>query len=182
MIFTVAVGAAVFYSAKTGMYPVAIVNGKIILARELKGISAAAYNFYARASETYGGRKLEEADTYKLSAEIGRAALDKLVEHELISGELRRRLPKTYAASVERKLELSKRLNLQAAASGIYGLKMDDFVGSVLEPQAAQEVLSDDLKSHGGDFNVWLQEAKKQAKVIIFSASYKWVNGSVEAR
>lgn len=155
-----------YYLIHGGLYPVAIVNGSPIWARDLiiqRGAAIVYYQNALRVSFPEGSKDLTE---------IRRAALDKLIENVLIYKELRNRVGAELGGLVDRKMPVFK-----DSVAAIYGLTPAKFKELVLEPQARRELLEGRLFLDKESLGDWLWQARKKANVIILSSRLGW-NGS----
>ncbi len=160
-------GVAVFSVTEGGLYPVAVVNGGFIMARDFDKMAQSAEFFYSRALDTYNKGKVEGEQSENLRREVEKATLDKLIERKLIAVELKSRLAERAEVSVDKKLLTVENQNLEGAARDLYGLSIADFREMVLRPEAEREVLRDIFRSENVSFESWLEAAKSGASTIV---------------
>lgn len=177
------IGVTSFLAARNGFYPVAIVNFKVITARELNKNYDAAYHYFQNAL-IFNGRNPQTLEDPKAKLEIHRGALEKLIADELIYSELVRRLRKSDFDSVannkiDQYLKSISEKDLQTAALNLYGLTRDEFRARVLLPQAYQEVLRGRMELNNENFDQWLNDAKIRASVVILSPNLEWQDGGM---
>ncbi len=170
----VSLGIGVFFITRLGLYPVAFVNWRPIMARDFRTMADSAFSFYLRAIDTYKRGSFTDADAAKLYAEIQRATLDKLIEGELLSNELDLRFGGRGVTEVDKKLLSIENGKLEAAASALYGLTDEEFKKMVLEPQAKREILAEEFKGKNEDFSVWLLDQKRKADIYVLIPGLVW--------
>lgn len=180
IVIVVAFAAFFLYAAK--LYPIAIVNGRIIGVKE--------YNSSLSVSESYLSRLLEansanmnESDKQTFLKEMRKSALKNLVEEQLIKEYLEKNMDKKELQSVVRNkindvLE-EKDENFTDGVSTLYGLNMADFINLILYPKAEREIIEGKFFLAEQDFSVWFNKAKKEAKVSIFIPEFVWKDGGV---
>lgn len=152
---------------RDGLYPVALVNFKVITDRALD-------NSFKAAMAYYGKLKKPEMSQEEFEKEIKRATLDKIIEYKII-------LENVNPADVESQLAslITENKDLERGVLLAYGLSMKDFLNLVLRPQAALEILNRFLKNKNENPDEWLKAKKKLAKVFIFK-KFRWNGQSVE--
>ncbi|MEK7174121.1 MAG: hypothetical protein AAB759_00460 [Patescibacteria group bacterium] len=163
-----------------GKYPVAIVNGKILLASRFDNNYRAASVYIDNLAKSFEGQK--EAMRRPTPAELEAGVLDQLVTAMLVEEAARREAGGDLSALVERKiggLEITD--EVKRGAETLYGMSFADFRAEVLVPQAERDILSGRLYLKGQDVDTWLAGARRDAKVSIFSSRLKWADGKVVA-
>ena len=70
--------------------------------------------------------------------------------------------------------------NIEEAAQKIYGLEFEDFKKIILMPEAYREILEGRMFLNQEDFKKWLDEARTNARVLIFSPRLQWKENSVK--
>ena len=182
LIILVAIGAAVFFTTNKGLYPVAIVDSKIIFAKDFRKVTESAFVFYSTAMEVYKKQELSDEDGEKLFNEIRRATLEKLIEQSIVGRELNSRLGGGVRALIDNRLKSVENDKLEEMAPRLYGLSAEEFKNMVLAPDAAAELLAKDFKSKNEDYTAWLSNAKKNASVTVLVSGVKWVEDRVEIK
>lgn len=177
-------GVGSYVLVKNDYYPVAVVNWKLVTARQLERDFNAAYRYFERALATYGSdsKRLASAEARK---EIWRAALDKIIVDILIREELNRRISSSeYQLVANRKIDqfLENNQNVSEAAQTLYGLAIADFRSRLLLPQAYREILEGRMTLNGERFDEWLNKSRRQAKVIILTPDLQWQDDQVKLR
>ena len=160
-------GLSSFYIVHYGFYPIAIINGEIVLARDYYQIVNSGYIFYTSALATYQKVKLNVSDANKLYQDIAKASFDKLIEQKLIDQEFLLRKGVFGGALVDKTLFKVKNDNLKEPVAKLYGLSMVDFRKIILEPQAKRELLIEDFKARKENFNDWLNSTKANVDLRI---------------
>lgn len=170
--------AALFFF---GIYPIAMVNGQIITAKQFHIASAAASTYYENMLKTYGQGK-EDVKSIN-QAELESGILSGLIEDELIAEKLNTDLGKELPYVLNEKLgAVDNSADLKNAAATLYGMSWDDFKREILVSQAMRDILSEHLflkKEKGED---WLASAKKSASIILFSSKFGWDGSKVSER
>lgn len=180
------IGVTSFLAARNGFYPVAIVNFRVITARELNKNYDAAYRYFQNAL-IFNGRNPQALEDPKAKLEIHRGALEKLIADELIYSELVRRLRKSDFNAVannkiDQYLKNIPEQDLQTAALNLYGLTRDEFRARVLLPQAYQEILQGRVELSNDNFDQWFANTKTAASVIILNPNLEWQGGGVKIK
>ena len=160
-------GLSSFYIVHYGFYPIALINGEIVLARDYYQIVNSGYVFYTSALATYQKVKLSVPDANKLYQDIVKASFDKLIEQKLIDQEFSLRKGALVKDLVDKTLSSIKNGNLKEPVAKLYGLTMPEFKKIILEPQAKRELLIEDFKAHQENFNDWLSSAKANVNLRI---------------
>lgn len=167
----VGLGLIGYYFIHSGFYPVAFVNSSLVSARNFDEASASVMRYYSQTLKIEGNERLKQA-----RQEIRRATLDKLIENELIYNALDGKVGSNLSGLVENKIKNLKieSSNLKEAVSDLYGLSLERFKELVLEPEAWEELLTDELRSNKSDFNEWLKKERGEASIIILAPDLKW--------
>ena len=157
-------------------YPIAFVNWQLISFQTFKKDSATAIYYYQKTLETYNKNDLAVIHSSEVKQEIERAVLDKLIENILIHQELRKRLKNNELERMaENKIEeIIKGKDIEKKVKILYGLSLDEFKERILKPQARQEILASRLLLENKNFDEWLKDVKKQAKVDILLPGFEW--------
>ncbi len=176
------VGLGAYYLVHYGYYPVAVVNSQIITANRFEIEYAVAYNYYVRALSV---SKDTDPRTREFKKELRRAVLDNLLEQALVRQDLSSRVGKELNQIVQGKILNSQKLDpktLEETARVIYGLDLSEFESLVLVPQAQKEILQGRLFLEKKEYDQWLQDAKKNAKVFIVTPEFYWQDLTVKLR
>ena len=155
-------GLTAYYFVHNGYYPVAIVNSRMILARDFEREFNSALIYYQNALATYSDQKIDLTRVADFVLELRRATLDNLIEDVLISNELKGRL----GDSLEKVLAELPSFNESAAA--LYGLTPSEFKERVLVPQAHREFLESYLVKEKSNLQDWLGGSQGLAPLFIF--------------
>ncbi len=176
----VTLGLGVFYILHYKVYPIAIINGHIIVGAEFDSISNGALNFYTKVSDTYK-KEISSDVKEKLHTEIRRATMERLIEESLIKEELKRRFQeKTLKEYLNEKLNIDRQKIAQASA--LYGMSGNTIQKTLFEPAAAEELLRETLAKEQINFETWLSNAAQSALIIVLMPSLTWSGKSVELR
>ncbi|MDO8537121.1 MAG: hypothetical protein Q7R94_02655 [bacterium] len=168
-----AAGFTLIIVVSQGYYPIALVHNTLISARTFSLEYHAASLYYQNMVKTY--KPLLENDGELASIDLEAGALDQLIEDSLVRDGARLEVGSDLDNLVENKLsKYSDDVELEKAASVLYGLGKDNFWRMVLIPQATREVLAGRLFLRGEQIDDWLVSTKKSARVIIFSPQFKW--------
>jgi len=169
-----------------GWYPAAIVNGKFIGARSFGEAVASVNQYYEQALKTYAPETKEENKGIS-PTEVKRATLDKMIENELISHELKAMVGNEVPLLVQQKINALGTLSgaeFESAVKTLYGLTPARFRALVLEPQAREEILERKISAelNNSDFQTFLSDLRQKASVRILISDLYWENGKVVAR
>ncbi len=160
-----------------GFYPVALVNGSIISARELNKNISAFMEYGSKAQVVYGTSTLPEV---RVSAGD---ILNQLIETTLIRDGLIKELGSPlYKRLLDEKNKsyVGDRVFMTAAES-VYGLSAGDVVSEIIRPQAEKELLLAHLSLNQTNFPGWLLGEKKAADVRVFLSGVRWTGEVVES-
>ncbi|MBI4086190.1 MAG: SurA N-terminal domain-containing protein [Candidatus Liptonbacteria bacterium] len=164
-----------------GYYPIAAVNGRLISKRTFLKNYGAAAAYYQNVLKTYQQNSLTEKTAS--SDDIQRSVLTQLIENGIVEAGARKEAGADLNALVEEKIsQASKEPGFDKAVQTLYGMNLDDFKKEILAPQAERDILTGRLFLKGGNIDDWLRDAKKSAKVIIFSPQFRWNGDIVEMR
>lgn len=170
---------AAIYVVSSSRYPVAMVNGSPITAREVAVDYMAAQKYFDNLVKTYP----QNAPDRPAVSTLKLAVLNQLVEQALIAQGARQEAGSDLDALVQDKItKYASSGDLSRAASALYGLSENDFKNEVLIPQAESDVLSGRLFLQGKKLEDWLAQAKKDAQVVILSGNYAWDGQAVVAK
>lgn len=170
---TVLLGLAAFLAARAGYYPVALVNGEPLFAARLTRDyeSALVYSRKLEGAYRLAGAKVEMPTPLELQLEV----LNRLVDALLIHQAARQEIGGDLVAFVgERVAKYDGDMGLQRAAEGLYGMNYADFRREVLVPQAERDILAGRLFLKSQDVEAWLRDARRSARVSVFSKSFRW--------
>lgn len=168
-------GLAGYYLVQQGWYPLLIVNGDWIWARDFQREYAAVVNYY---------RQILPKFDKNILIELKRATLDDLVVDSLIYNELTRRLDSNLSAEIENKISaaLAGKDDLAAMVKQLYKMKFAEFKEIILRPQAQREILAANLLSENKKLEDWISNERKKASVVILSTEFSWNGQEVITR
>jgi len=174
------VGTLAYFLPDSKVVPVAMVDYNSISQSELKEMSDSAYAYTSNLLKTYGGND-EELRSPENRREIRRATLEQLIEDRLIQKELENRIGNDLDLIVKTKIEpFVNDQNIKEAASTLYGISFKDYQRIFLVPQAKRDILEGRLFIENSDLRTWLEMARKEAKVIIFTTEFAWNENGVK--
>ncbi|GEM_PF-610836 len=177
-----AAGVSAIFLVSQGYYPIALIQNSFVTARTFNEEYHAALLFYQNASKTYGS--LLSGSSTLTNTEIQASVMDKLVEGEIIRDGAEKEVGKDLLDElVEGKInKYADDADLTKAAAVLYGLDGKAFIADVLAPEATREVLDSRLVLKGEKMGDWLLQAKKSARVIIFSPQFSWDGVEVKSK
>ncbi len=156
-------------------YPVALVGGRVISARQFMENYAAAQAYYQNALRTYAAASSTVSFSELKDKDIEADVLNQLVEAVLVGDGAKQEAGGDLDLLVAGKIEkYDTDPKFQRAAEALYGLPFSDFKSDVLVPQAERDVLTGRLFLKGKKLDDWLRSAKRSARVIIFSPAFRW--------
>ncbi len=178
-----ACGVITYVVAHNNLYPIAIVNLRFITAHTMEKDFRAANRYFYNVLLTYGQKTdpnvLEQETSQK---EIRRAALEKLIIDILIYKEAQHRIGNTLNTLTDEMIRKNIDLaTISQAAEKLYGLTIEEFKSEILDSEARREILQNTMSTQKEDYNAWLKNAKRQAKVIILLPGFKWDGEKVVA-
>src|SRR3989338_11359268 len=156
-------GLTAYLFVHNGYYPVAIVDSRMILARDFEREFNSALIYYQNALATYSDQKIDLTRVADFVLELRRATLDNLIEDVLISNELKGRL----GDSLEKVL-VEKLPSFNESAAALYGLTPSEFKERVLVPQAHREFLESYLVKEKSNLQDWLGGPKRVGPPFFF--------------
>ena len=163
-----------------GVYPAVIVNSDLITAATVEKDYGAAFRYYYSALLTYDKNRVKALDDKAARQEIKRAVLDRLIEDSLIYKEARNRFGGTLDAVTANTVSKNAGVaNLKEAAEKLYGLTLEEFQDRILGTQARKELLEGRMFADKENFDGWLEDQKKNAKVFILTPGFAWDGKSV---
>lgn len=180
------VTSAVLLVIALGFYPIATVNGHLVWANNFRAYVGSALAYQQAAHDTYGAASSSD-DLVAASAQgetaLGAAALDELVEQQLINQGLEKLVGENTNRLVTMKLDqLLKEPDLPGASRALFQLDPAAFTDAILRPQAAREVLSGRIYIDNKTLEEWVADARKTAKVRMFSSTYRWDGEHVQVK
>jgi len=162
-----------------GYYPIAIVNGSLVLHRDFR-------TAYRGATTYYGNTRIfadEKGNPFAMPKGIEAEILNTLVEQTLIHVALQKELGKDLARTVQNRMRgVDSDEEFKKAAITLSGLRFEEFRSVELVPQAERDILTGRFFLEGKKFDEWLLEAKRTGDVKIFSRAYFWDGGEVKGR
>lgn len=172
LIFSVGIGFVILKQS----YPVAYVNGQPISARNFNNDFNIGIHYYQTEAQTYDKAGAAAINSPEVKQEIKKAVLDKSIENILILNELEKRLKNSELGQmVENKIgEILNGQDIAKQVATIYNLTLDAFKERILIPQARLEILQARLALENINFDDWLKNAKKQARMIILIPGFSW--------
>lgn len=168
---------------RSDSWPAILVNWSAISQKEIESYYDSSINYYDKALIAYGSDPtiLEKENAQK---EIKIAVMEKLIENKLIYAEVKKRVGKDLEEIADQKIEnATKNVNMQeqeTAVSTVYGMNFEDYKEKELIPQAYKEILEGRMTLTNEDFNKWLADAEKNAKIFILIPGYSWDGKSVK--
>lgn len=167
-----------------GWYPIALVDGSVILARTWwRAETAAKYYANARALAVAPHTAIDFSAPEHANEllEIRKNTLTFLIEDIIVrkkGSALVSDLEERSQAAVGEVLRGSA--NAEAAAETIYGLDFDEFQELILSPQARRDVLTEELVKKNQPFANWFEDARKSVRVRVWFVPFRWNGEGVE--
>jgi len=175
----IAVGLGAFFLVSAGYYPILVVNNRIVSARTFWKDYQAASRYYQNIVKTYSQAISQE--NVLTSTDIQLSVLEQLIENNLVSKEVERQIGEDLSSLVKTKVDkFSEDKKLHEAVAQLYGFSFGDFQEEILIPQAEREILAGRLFLKGEKLDGWLVQAKKSARVILFSPKFHWNGEKLE--
>lgn len=164
----VSLGWGSYYSAHQNYYPIALVNWRPIMAQQLDQAFSSSLGYY-------GKLKKQGVSDAAFAKEIKRAALDKLIENTIV-------MHAVASVDVDNQLAaiLAQNKDLEKNSVVAYGIAWAQFKDFVLRPQIAAELLQKKFKTTKNDYDQWLVEQKKSARVFLLTSGFHWTGERVE--
>jgi hypothetical protein len=162
-----------------GYYPIASVNGHLVMAHDFRTELGAARNYAKSAQTAYQSLPTSSLQLAATSdTDLARIVLDTVVENSLVHHAVPQIVGNGAEKIVNDKVDqFAPQGELASAANTLFKLSPADFRTYILVPQAEREVLGSKLFLSGNTLANWTADARKSARVRIFSTQYAW-NGS----
>jgi len=162
------------FAARSGFYPVALVEGTLIWKRSWRTAEEASRRFLA--AKIYEAEKVvfdfSSPENQPILRDIKKDTLTFLIEDVVLERGGSELLP-DFKELTKKRVDgvFAERPDTSEAALVLYGLDGQGFEKLVLIPQARIDVLKDAL---GNEFDLWFSEAKKKANVQLLLLPYRW--------
>lgn len=162
-----------------GYYPV-VIEGNHFITEATFARQYWAASFYYNALRETVLADIKDAQVLQ-PGDIKKAVLEQLIENSLVAREARRELGGDLGELIRKKIATyGDDAKIKDAAKKLYDLNYADFKNEILIPQAERDVLAAQFFLHGKDFEDWLKEAKKSARVRVFLNGLRWEDGEVK--
>ncbi len=172
-------GALVIYGmVSNGFFPAAYADGEFISIRAQEAQLAAATSYYDVIIKQAPPQGNTPKSVKEILPEIRRGVTEKLIENSIIRRQFLKKINDSQKL-VDAKVN-DPALDKEEAKKNIkalYGMEVPAFKQMVLVPQARKELLAAKVAEEKLNFDEWLKEQKKKAKVIVFLKGLKW-NGT----
>ncbi len=169
----IVLGLVLFFLVSEGFYPIALISGRVLSAREFSRNYQAAALYYKNLVKTYEPNLPSEKTLSAIDLQV--SVLNQLIENRLVDEALSEEVQGDLKDLVEAKIsKLQNGEDLKKAVQALYGLSYKDFEEAVLVPQAKLDILTGRLFLRGKKIEEWLTETKAASKVIIFSREFTW--------
>lgn len=167
-------GMLMYYLTISGNYPIAYIDGDFVSQKSYSEYLVSAVHYYSEASKVANkGEEIKDFASY--IPEIKRSILDKIISDSIIENKLEDMLGNDLNPMVSKKVEpATQNEKFSQYVSSLYGISFERVKAIVLEPQARQEILESRLSMQNINFNNWITNAKKGAKVHLFINGLKW--------
>jgi hypothetical protein len=161
-----------FYIFRNGHYPVALVHGEWISARQFNR----EHTVYGQVFEEYARtNRLVVSTSDAFIREVGRNGFNRLIEATLIQRSIQGLPGRAAEKEIKRQVRADqKNPNNAQLRETIGNIDEKEFVKVLLQPRAEREFLKNYLAEQGKDFDEWLLEARRRARVAIFKDPYEW--------
>ena len=175
----IVLGLLLFFLVSVGYYPIALISGRILFAREFSRNYQAAALYYRNLVKTYDPDFSSDKTLSAVDLQV--SVLNQLVENRLVDQAVKEEVGDDLGGLVEARIsKLQSGEDLKKAAQALYGLSYKDFEEAVLVPQAKLDILSGRLFLKGEEIEKWLVAAKRVSRVIIFSRKFTWDGSEVK--
>lgn len=145
-----------------GFYPVAAVNGQVVLAKDLRAALKFAEETEERFRTTYGGeiRSMEERKN-----EVWQTFIEDILVRRELASLIK---PEVLNPLLAEKISAVESAEFELAAETLYGATAEAAREFVVLPQAERDILRGRFLLQGADFEEWLKNAKQDARVVTF--------------
>ncbi|MBI2623541.1 MAG: hypothetical protein HYW65_03115 [Candidatus Liptonbacteria bacterium] len=164
------------FAVRAGYYPLALVGGDILLARDFRNQYRAARTYYENVRAMYGAASTLPA------ADMERAVFTAMIEGALVHAAVREEIGTETARMVAARVDaFLEDADLLRAADAAYGVGAGEFRAMVLVPQAEREILTGQLFLRGEKFEDWLAKAKRSERVVVLAPGLHWDGAEVQS-
>lgn len=185
LFFTLFGIAFIWLVSRQGWYPVALVGVRPIWAADFRENVRGTKQFYESQGRASKDPEIQKRVTSpEAKKEIERGVLQAMVEDALIRSASKALRIGNVSARLEEKVGRASEStespqDLDRGVFLLYGWRFEDFKKRVLLPQARRELVQEELKKRGEDFDAWLGSIRGNARVSVFTAGLDWQEGSV---
>lgn len=167
------IGYTVFVN---GLFPVATVNGDVIVFKTVKDnaeVSERLYSSGLAGDESIG--KIFEGSQEDIFYNV----FESLIVTAIIKTSVSDEIHKLASARVDSVLAGTDLNSLRDSLTRVHGWSLNTFRERILEPQALEEMLKEE---HGTDYNEWLSQARASAKVQVWFLPFEWKEGALRKK
>lgn len=176
------IGGAIFTAAK-GYYPVAIVEGHWISAREWIRMQEGILQSIASQTASAGDPAINftSKEGRALVEEVRKNSLILLIEDAIVE-EKGGAVVGDFTNHIKQKADeaLKGRGNIAQAVQAAYGFTMEEFNRFIVLPQSRRDAIEERLNEKGEEFETWLEQAKSDARVRLLFVPFGWNDKVVE--
>ncbi|MBI2582928.1 SurA N-terminal domain-containing protein [Candidatus Azambacteria bacterium] len=182
-------GIAFFWLvSRQGWYPAAVVGARPIWAADFRENVRGTRQYYESQGRASQDLKIQkQLATKEALREIERGVLQAMVEDSLIASgtkalgiqNVSQRLQERVGAASQ---SADSSQDLERGVFLLYGWHFKDFEKRVLLPQARRELVQEEFKKRGENFDAWLLTLKRRAQVSVLAAGLDWQEGNVVAK
>ncbi len=177
----IGLGISTFSFISSGYYPIALVDGNLIIARTFLNDYIAASSYYDNLVKA--GQSASSSIPVLSREDIQKSVMAGLIENVLIKNGARKEIGGDLNRMVNEKVnEATNAPEMEKTVLALYGLNFGDFKKEILVPQAERDVLTGSLFLKGEKIEDWLAAAKKSSNIIIFSGKFYWNGQNVATR
>lgn len=180
IIIAAALIVVLFLAAFTfDFYPIAFVNGKVVMSYDYNRGYSLAYNYYSYFNQ--GSLKVDDAQMVKSLKEatfeglIDDVFVDQKLNQEMKPSELQDKI-------TERVSGMISDPKFNQTLSEVVKVSQEDIKKYFLENQAKYEILDGRLSLENKNSVDWLIEQRKAAKVTILMPGFKWTGEKIEVQ
>ncbi len=187
-VFVVSVAMGGFLFSYFSYNIVALVDGKIIWKKDMDETVNLMIKYYDTDSH-HSVTEISDSEFFQdkdLLNRMQKEALARIIDYKILISELEKINPdwKDLAtAKIDDAISQTESADkFEEGIKAIYGMSFNDFKSKVLMPQAQFEIISDELKNDGKEYDQWIKDKKKETEIKIFIDGLMWKDGEVVVR
>jgi hypothetical protein len=176
----IVVGGLLGYTlVRSGTFPVALVNGKVIFLSTVQENVDASIRLYEQSPELLSDESVQLLFKRGSGKELFKKTFESLIINTIIKTKTSSEMKDTARDKIDMELRESDLATLRASVDFVYEWDFSKFRERILEPQAIEEIL---VEEKGEDFESWLDNELNSANVNIWFLPFEWERGELRGK